>query len=244
MSDPTNSQDNGTETAAATISQGELLAAIGAGTGNFPAPLPVEDFKVPGIGPVTLTPNIGVRSSRLPHPIEFSVPSNPNAMKLTAEGDLQVTYYKHPLGSCRYIFKDGKAANFVNHIYATTDINQIAELDAEAHHIGLLKATGILDPRELTDPLVALRNKFYREFLEDQRLDRLRANNPDNDAGTNLSAGPRVNAAGTKFAITSPEAMAAAAAGMQATAGNAKTFPLPAVSSPGMQSLLTKLAAK
>lgn len=240
MSDTTIPQDNGSEQAAAAMVD-DLLGTEGATLPSMP--IPVSDFKTPGTSPVIIPADTGTRSTRLPAPIEFSVPPNPNAKGFNADGNLEVTYYKHPIGSCRYIFKDGRAANFVNHIFATTDKAQIAELDQEAHHMGLLKAEGILDPLELTDPMVALRNKYFREFLALQAEERARANNPLNDAGNNIKeGGPRVNAAGTGYAVSGVEMMAAAAAAATPTAPGAAKFNLNPQQSTAMAGLRARLA--
>jgi len=186
--------------------------------------LPVQDFATPstesGIG---VPPAPTARPKMLPQPIEFSAPPSKRRPAVSVDGTVDVTYYKGQLGSFRVIFPWGAAANFVKHVYATTDQREIDYLDEEAENIKLLKATGIMDVEELTDPMLAFKNKIIREFLAEQAAQRLRANNPTNDAGDSDQKF-RMNSANTSHAIDPAAMMAAAQQAASPEGGGAQTF--------------------
>lgn len=159
-------------------------------------------------------------------------------------GNVKMTYYKHPMGSARYGFRSGKEASFVNHIFATQDPAMIAELDDEAEHIGLLKATGWVNAQELVDPKLAYDNRIIREYLAKQANERAAALNPNNDRGD--YAQPRgVGAANTRSAISADAAVSmAASADAAASTGNPQTFEIPGASNkPTMAALLARVKA-
>lgn len=195
--------------------------------------LPIQDFSVPGLNskgeslPDGLNiPVITERSKRLPQPIEFSKPPSKKHPTVSPDGTMDVTYYKGNLPSFRVIFPWGVAANFVKHVYATTDLKEIEYLDDEAENIGLLKATGVMDVEELTNPMVAFKNKIIREFLAEQAQQRAVANNPMNDAGMSdpKFAMAGIGAASTRMAIDPAAMMAAAANAAAPEGGGAQTF--------------------
>lgn len=95
-----------------------------------------------------------------------------------------VNVYHATIKSCKYIFKDGTVANFVNGKFPTTLPQQIEELDkvvAAGHpHIHVRKGEEVVD-YDTTDPLAELRKKFFNEFKAEQAQ---AAANPTTDFGT------------------------------------------------------------
>lgn len=163
------------------------------------------------------------------------------------DGPIKMTYYKHPMGSARYGFRSGGEATFVNHLYATSKQEEIDELDSEAHHIGLTKATGMVHAAELTNPELAFKNKIIREYLVKQRAGMLTATDPGRDLGEYVQ--PRgVGAANTRGAMPADVAMsmvATDAANVAAATGEPQTFAIPgAGNKPNMDAMLAKLRGK
>lgn len=146
-----------------------------------------------------------------------------------------VTHFKHPMQSVRYLFKNGKPAEFCNHFYSTMDQTEIAELRADAYILGITETEEVIPLEELVNPLVALRAKYFREFKAEQLAARKRAGNINNDAGYSV-ANPRINASSTMNAI---DAGAAANAAMNAATpegGGMQAFDLnPTIDISGMQ---------
>jgi hypothetical protein len=79
-----------------------------------------------------------------------------------------VNLYLSTFPSCRYIYKDGTEAVFVNGKYATGEQNRIEELDAEvaARHPYIFtdKDKLQIDEKEL-DPMEALKKKIIAEAI-------------------------------------------------------------------------------
>ena len=79
----------------------------------------------------------------------------------------EMRLYKSRLLSCKYIFTNGVAANFVNGKYATPVESEIAELDAQIRqghsHLYVDKDEITID-YDHTDPLAELKKKFFAEF--------------------------------------------------------------------------------
>jgi len=72
--------------------------------------------------------------------------------------------FRSAMASVSYTFKNGKRANFVGGRYVTDIAHEIAELDAE---IELHHPTFSSKPEEtveVTEPLAALRERFFEEF--------------------------------------------------------------------------------
>lgn len=154
---------------------------------------------------------------------------------------LSVTYYWTPKESCRYVFKDGKVAEFVNHIFPTMDVAQIAELDKEMQVLELKKATGLIEAEELTDPMQAMKNKIIREFLAKQAQRRAIANNPNNTPG-DYTTKPGVSAANTRMAISADVAMSAMASAAAPESSGVAMFPA-APTGPSISTLQARVAA-
>lgn len=95
--------------------------------------------------------------------------------------------FKSSLPSCRFIFSNGKVANFVRGQYTTTLENEIKELEAEVAegnpHIYIDNSQKTISVEEL-DPLYAIKKKAIEEYLAQQQ----KAVNPNNDMGNTVQA--------------------------------------------------------
>lgn len=161
-----------------------------------------------------------------------------------APGMLQISvvHFRSPHRSIRYVFKDGKIAEFVNHFFTTNKKYQIEELREEQEHLKLIEHEEVIDYAELTDPLLALKNKYRREFLAEQALDRIRTSNLDTPMG-DYEQGKNLNAQSTRGAVD-PDAIMSAQ--VSAEFSGAATFPrssaVPAAVDPkNMAALMAKL---
>ena len=90
--------------------------------------------------------------------------------------------YKSRIPSCKYGFKNGKEANFINHEYLTDIPGEIQELDEE---IALGHPTLYIDAarKEIDvdgrDPIEEIKAKAIAEYIASQKA----AMNPANDRG-------------------------------------------------------------
>lgn len=95
--------------------------------------------------------------------------------------------FKSSLPSCRFIFSNGKVANFVRGQYTTTLENEIKELEAEVAegnpHIYIDNSQKTISVEEL-DPLYAIKKKAIEEYLAQQQ----KAIDPNNDMGNTAQA--------------------------------------------------------
>lgn len=94
----------------------------------------------------------------------------------TTDPTTTVHLFHSTMKSCRYIFKDGTAANFVNGKFVTTMDSQIAELQdaiAKRHpHIFVKTGEETVD-YDIADPIAALRKKLFAEFMAEQEAQKL-----------------------------------------------------------------------
>lgn len=85
--------------------------------------------------------------------------------------DKQLHLFMSNIPSSRYIFKNGKVANFVGGIYTTSIASEIEELDSEVDnghpHISIDSSRRVISADEL-DPMVALKKKLRAEILAEQ----------------------------------------------------------------------------
>lgn len=91
--------------------------------------------------------------------------------------------YFSTLASCRYIFKNGAEAPFINYVFYTNDETQIKELDAEiaaGNNMIYTKPEQLTVDTSKLDPLQAIKDAAIKEFLENQAA----ANKLSNDRGT------------------------------------------------------------
>jgi len=97
----------------------------------------------------------------------------------------EVKLFKNRLLSCKYIFSDGTAANFINGKYATANEGEIAELESQirrGHQYLYVDANESTVDYDITDPLASLRKKFFDEFQQQQAI--AAANIDGRDLGT------------------------------------------------------------
>lgn len=91
--------------------------------------------------------------------------------------------YKSTFPSINYLFKNGKAAIFVQGAYRTNVAWEIQELEAEVAnnhpHIFVDAKEKTIEAR-LVDPMEALKDKIIKEHMENLA----RATDPDRDMGT------------------------------------------------------------
>ncbi len=96
--------------------------------------------------------------------------------------------YFNTLQNCRYTFKNGKDANFLNGQYVTDIRSEIDELDAEVEfghpHIYVDANKRQIDV-QFRDPVEAIKRQAIAEFLAQQK----EATNKANDMGTTSQAG-------------------------------------------------------
>jgi hypothetical protein len=75
--------------------------------------------------------------------------------------------FKNRLGSCKYVFSNGKEANFINGTYATDIEDEIAQLNAEVKarhpHIYIDENEVTIDS-ELIDPIEQIRQKAIADY--------------------------------------------------------------------------------
>jgi len=117
--------------------------------------------------------------------------------------------YKSRLYSCKYAFRAGSCANFVNFEYMTDIKSEIEELDNE---IALGHPTLYTDPARKTvdtsklDPLADIRAKAVADYIAGQK----NATDPTNDMGTSapgkLNVATSANVAGAAAGSTSGQA--------------------------------------
>jgi hypothetical protein len=138
--------------------------------------------------------------------------------------EVEVTHFRHPIGSCKYVFRNGKVADFVNHVYSTRSQAEINELTEESECLQLVKTTSMHDIEELENPLAAIRAKMRKELLEEIAAGTLKANNPNNDAGFSTT-GP-LKASSTLNAVDANAAMSAALSAQNPGSGTPATFDL------------------
>lgn len=142
---------------------------------------------------------------------------------------VEVSHFRHPIISAKYVTRKGKTLDFVNHIYTTADADEITELRDEAKNIGFLEAKDKYTLEELTDPMAALRRKLRAELLAEMAQESARVNNHSNDAGTSVN-GPlkTANAAGLNSGAVSTDAILSAQASQQ-NAGGVQTYDVSAM---------------
>jgi len=143
-----------------------------------------------------------------------------NAPKKTEE--VEVTHFRSPIGSCKYVFRNGKVADFVNHVYSTRSLPEINELKEEQEQLSLIITTSLHDIEELENPLAAIRARMRRELLAEIAASTAAAQNPNNDAGFSVN-GP-LKAASTANAVDSSAAMSAAINAGNPDGGSPQTF--------------------
>lgn len=90
--------------------------------------------------------------------------------------------FKSHIPSCKYIFKNGKEANFIGGKFFTNEESEVAELEKEvAHshpHIYIDENEKEVDTK-FVDPMEALRAKHIKEYLAAQNA----ATDSSNDMG-------------------------------------------------------------
>jgi hypothetical protein len=141
--------------------------------------------------------------------------------------EVEVTHFRAPLSSCKYVFRNGKVADFVNHIYSTRSVPEINELTEELEHLALVKTTSIHDIEELENPIAAIRAKLRRELLAEIAANTAAAANPNNDAGFSVQGA--LKAASTQSAVDSSSAMSAAINAANPNGGGPQTFDISAM---------------
>lgn len=151
---------------------------------------------------------------------------------------VEMTYFKHPMISVRYAFKDGKVAHFVNHMYVTRDAAEIKELRKDAAILGLEETTSLIDMQELLDPVYAMRMKYFREFQAEQNRGKAYSMDHTKDAGT-YAQPAGLNAASTRHAIDGAAALSASIDA--AAAGGVAVFPMN--NTPALAAAQARLAA-
>lgn len=220
-------------------------STMGAIPATDPAQLTAEDKKILEAALQEVqTPPPEVRKVTALEDLNFKRQVDPLAEFLDPEHQdnlLSVTYYWTPKESCRYVFKNGKVAEFVNHIFPTMDQEQIDELDKEMKVLELKKATGLIEAEELTDPMQAMKNKIIREFLAKQAQRRAIANNPNNTPG-DYTTKPGVSAANTRMAISADVAMSAMASASEPESSGVAMFPASSTG-PSISALQARVAA-
>jgi hypothetical protein len=94
--------------------------------------------------------------------------------------------FKSSLPSMSFIFKNGKAAMFINGRYHTDDPSEIEQLDTEIKtrnpYLRIDEAERELDT-ELQDPMQQLKERFREEIIKEYLENEMRAINPENDFG-------------------------------------------------------------
>ena len=96
------------------------------------------------------------------------------------------------LPSCKYGFKDGIEAIFLNGKYRTDNDTYIAELleEIKKHHPHIHSARDVDSLVE--DPLAGFKEKMRAELLAEIAAQTAAANNPNNDRGGDKTAGNAV----------------------------------------------------
>lgn len=128
--------------------------------------------------------------------------------------------FKSAVPSCKYIFKDGSTAIFVNGRFATDNEGQIEELKAE---IKAKHPTIYVDAKEKVtsaahqDPIASLRAKIIAEYEAEQAAKKGR-DFGNTDASAGVGAGLLTTATVESSTAESNTAKPAANAGISATA--------------------------
>lgn len=123
------------------------------------------------------------------------------------------TQFLSRVSSCRYIFKNGKEAAFINHKYLTDTLSEIEELQNEINQghptIYVDKNNLIVDTATL-DPLHEIRKKAVEDYLAEQAA----ASDITNDRGTSDNGKLNVASSIDGATLTAPTAGAAALAAL------------------------------
>lgn len=105
------------------------------------------------------------------------------------EAKSKVIEFRNLLPSCKYAFKDGTTAVFINHIYHTSDEQEIAELMKEVRSLANQYITGGTEvDQSVLDPLAGLKAKFFEEFKAAQAAEAKAAIDPSNNMGGSKQA--------------------------------------------------------
>lgn len=94
-----------------------------------------------------------------------------------------VFVFRSVMPSCQYVFRSGKVAPFINHEYATSMPQEIAELNYEiemGHPHIKVSPQGATKSTIKVDPLEEVRAKAIAEYIANQA----KANDINNDRGT------------------------------------------------------------
>lgn len=122
--------------------------------------------------------------------------------------------YKSRIYSCKYAFKNGKEANFVDFKYLTDIKSEIEELDYE---ISLGHPTLYVDPTRKTvdtskiDPLEDIRKKAVDDYIAQQKNATLMSNDRGTSEPGKLNVATTVNVAAASAGSSSGQAAPAAA---------------------------------
>lgn len=99
----------------------------------------------------------------------------------------ELTLFKSRAPIMGYCFRSGKIVHFVNHMYTTTDEDEIKELTKECkagHHNYYIDENQTTISSEQVNPMEAL-----RESIRKEELAKLIAQNPNRDMGTTPQGG-------------------------------------------------------
>lgn len=97
--------------------------------------------------------------------------------------EVTLTVFKSPIASCQYAFKNGTYASFINHLFHTTDPDQVEELLKAERATGIKKASA-QDLQVVDDnPVEVFRARMRQELLTELKEQGMLATKRDRDLG-------------------------------------------------------------
>jgi glutamine phosphoribosylpyrophosphate amidotransferase len=99
--------------------------------------------------------------------------------------EINLVTFRSPRASWRYIFRNGVAGHFINHIFVTSDPAEVDELRREMKQLELVEVSAeSLEVERADDPIAVMRAKMRKELLEEIAAKTKETVNPGRDLGS------------------------------------------------------------